>query len=145
MKSSRKLQEPLRDNSEDISHITQEVSHKVLLKSKETLTLQSYPNHLSYRCNHKKYYTEMSITRTILVMKLIILKTTKTMLLVIREVIEILDNARETRQTSMTDHFVKMVAGFQLLTTLWCKNKCGPLLLNFVNNKFLVSDVADML
>lgn len=39
MKSSRKLQEPLRDNSEDISHITQEVSHKVLLKSKETLTL----------------------------------------------------------------------------------------------------------
>ena len=54
----------------------------------------------------------MSITRTILVMKLIILKTTKTMLVVIREVIEILDNARETRQTSMTDHFVKMVAGF---------------------------------
>ena len=46
----------------------------------------------------------MSITRTILVMKLIILKTTKTMLVVIREVIEILDNARETRQTSMTDH-----------------------------------------
>lgn len=54
----------------------------------------------------------MSITRTILVMKLIILKTTKTMLVVIREVIEILDNARETRQTSMTDHFVKMVTGF---------------------------------
>lgn len=54
----------------------------------------------------------MSITRTILVMKLIILKTTKTMLVVIREVIEILDNARETRQTSMTDLFVKMVTGF---------------------------------
>lgn len=34
------------------------------------------------------------------------------MLVVIREVIEILDNAREPRQTSMADHFVKMVTGF---------------------------------
>ena len=34
------------------------------------------------------------------------------MLVVIREVIEILDNAREPRQTSMTDRFVKMVTGF---------------------------------
>ena len=58
MKSSRKLQDPLRDVSEDISHITPRGFTYDFLKSKVTLILQSYSNHFTYRCNHKKCYTE---------------------------------------------------------------------------------------